>query len=68
MRCQGNAVLPIELFERLRDWSNWLENNHNTSSGVWLQLAKKGAGVQSISYAEAIQAALPNFTLQCRDR
>lgn len=51
-------TLPIELFERQRDWATWLEENHKISSGVWLQLAKKGAGVQSVSYDEAVEVAL----------
>lgn len=51
-------ILPIELFERQRDWAAWLKDNHKTSSGVWLQLAKKDAGVQSVSYDEAIEVAL----------
>lgn len=49
---------PIELFERQRDWAVWLKNNYDTSPGVWLQLAKKDAGVQSVSYEEAIEVAL----------
>ena len=48
----------MELFERQRDWATWLKNNYDTSSGVWLQLAKKDAGVQSVSYDEAIEVAL----------
>lgn len=51
-------TLPLEFFERQRDWAIWLKNNHDTSSGVWLQLAKKAAGVQSVSYDEAIEVAL----------
>lgn len=51
-------TLPNELFEQQRDWATWLKNNYNTSSGVWLQLAKKDAGVQSVSYDEAIEVAL----------
>ncbi len=51
-------ILPTELFERQRDWATWLKDNHNTSPGVWLQLAKKDAGVQSVSYDEAIEVAL----------
>lgn len=49
---------PIELFERQRDWATWLKDNHKISSGVWLQLAKKDAGVQSVSYDEAVEVAL----------
>ena len=50
--------LPIALFERQLDWAEWLKNNHDTSSGVWLQLAKKDTDVQSVSYEEAIEVAL----------
>lgn len=50
--------LPVELFERQRDWAAWLKKNHDTSPGVWLQLAKKAADVQSVSYDEAIEVAL----------
>ena len=51
-------TLPIALFERQLDWAEWLKNNHDTSSGVWLQLAKKDTGAQSVSYDEAIEVAL----------
>ena len=52
------TTLSIELFERQRDWATWLKDNHKISPGVWLQLAKKDAGVQSVSYDEAIEVAL----------
>src|SRR5512139_1975746 len=51
-------ILPTKLFEQQRDWLIWLTDNHDTSSGLWLQLAKKDADVQSISYDEAIDVAL----------
>lgn len=51
-------TLSIELFERQRDWTAWLRDNYDTSSGVWLQLAKKDAGVRSVSYDEAVETAL----------
>jgi uncharacterized protein YdeI (YjbR/CyaY-like superfamily) len=35
-----------------------LEDNHETSSGVWLRLAKKSSGRKSVSYAEALEVAL----------
>ena len=37
---------------------SWLANHHRTSPGLWLQIAKKGTGVASITYAEAIDEAL----------
>ena len=36
----------------------WLEKNHASSTGLWLKLAKKGAGVPSVSYADAVDVAL----------
>lgn len=39
-------------------WASWLRESHATSTGVWLRIAKKGAGVRSVSYPEAIEAAL----------
>lgn len=51
-------TLPVEFFKLQQDWIDWLTNNHNTSSGVWLQLAKKGASVRSISYDVAVQVSL----------
>jgi uncharacterized protein YdeI (YjbR/CyaY-like superfamily) len=50
--------LPIVDFESQSAWADWLEENHTKSSGVWLRLAKKGSGVPSVTYDEAIEAAL----------
>lgn len=50
--------LPMLLFAQPDDWATWLDQNHASSPGVWLQLAKKASGVQSISYAEALDVAL----------
>ena len=46
------------LFPNQKAWEAWLRTNHATSAGVWLRLAKKGSPVQSVSYAEALEAAL----------
>jgi uncharacterized protein YdeI (YjbR/CyaY-like superfamily) len=40
------------------DWEAWLARAHETATGVWLAIAKKGAGVDSVSYAEALEVAL----------
>ena len=48
----------ILLFRGQKDWEDWLEANQATSTGVWLRLAKKGSAIQSVSYAEALEAAL----------
>jgi uncharacterized protein YdeI (YjbR/CyaY-like superfamily) len=53
-----NTDLPILPFERQKDWVVWLEKNHATSSGVWIKLARKASGIQSVTYDEALEVAL----------
>ncbi len=50
--------LPITLFESERVWEQWLEENHTSSQGLWLKLAKKDSGHTSVSYQEALTVAL----------
>lgn len=38
------------------DWAVWLEENQSLSTGIWLQLAKKGS--VGITYAQALDIAL----------
>ncbi|HTQ57762.1 MAG TPA: YdeI/OmpD-associated family protein [Bryobacteraceae bacterium] len=45
-------------FACLADWLAWLERHHTSSSGVWLRFAKKGSALQSVTYTEALEAAL----------
>jgi len=52
------ADAPPRLFKDQNAWESWLERNHSNSTGLWLRLAKKDAGLQSISYAEALEIAL----------
>ncbi len=50
--------LPILLFASPQEWEAWLLEHHTASSGVWLRHAKKASGLQSVSYAEALDVAL----------
>lgn len=50
--------LPIMLFESAEGWEAWLAEEHASAPGVWLQFAKKGSGVDSVTYAGAIEVAL----------
>jgi uncharacterized protein YdeI (YjbR/CyaY-like superfamily) len=50
--------LPIIPFASRDAWGAWLEEHHATSAGLWLKIAKKGSGIESVSYAEALEAAL----------
>ncbi|MBN1206391.1 MAG: YdeI/OmpD-associated family protein [Myxococcaceae bacterium] len=49
---------PILSFAQPRAWANWLASHHPSSRGVWLKFAKKGSGIASISYPEALEQAL----------
>jgi uncharacterized protein YdeI (YjbR/CyaY-like superfamily) len=39
-------------------FAEWLTLHHGSSPGVWLRLAKKGSGIPSVTYDEALQVAL----------
>jgi uncharacterized protein YdeI (YjbR/CyaY-like superfamily) len=51
----GRPILP---FASLEEWEAWLDWEHGTSDGIWIKLAKKGSGVPSIVFAEALESAL----------
>lgn len=46
------------LFPGQKEWESWLGKHHNTATGVWLRLARKGSGVESVTYADAVESAL----------
>jgi uncharacterized protein YdeI (YjbR/CyaY-like superfamily) len=50
--------LPIVSFVSPGEWALWLAQNHNVAHGVWLRFYKKGSGVPSITYPEALDEAL----------
>jgi uncharacterized protein YdeI (YjbR/CyaY-like superfamily) len=49
---------PVIAFRSADAWDDWLAEHHSTDGGLWLKLAKKGSGVESITYAQAIDVAL----------
>lgn len=49
--------LPVEHFADASAWEYWLER-HSQSPGVWLKIAKKDAGIPSVTYTEALDVAL----------
>jgi uncharacterized protein YdeI (YjbR/CyaY-like superfamily) len=57
-KTSGNAGESIRLFKTPAEWSSWLEKNHRRSKGLWMRLAKKGSSLRSVSYSEALEAAL----------
>lgn len=46
------------LFKHQKAWEAWLEKHFDSSSGVWLRLAKKSAKLQSVTYHDAVEGAL----------
>lgn len=50
--------LPTIAFPSPAEWERWLEENHATCPGLWLKIAKKDSGIPSITYDEALDAAL----------
>lgn len=51
-------TLPTIAFETAALFETWLAEHHNKSHGIWLKLFKKNSGIQSVTYAEALDAAL----------
>ncbi|SFT64630.1 Uncharacterized conserved protein YdeI, YjbR/CyaY-like superfamily, DUF1801 family [Actinopolyspora lacussalsi subsp. righensis] len=49
---------PVLEFASGAEWRDWLADNHDDSSGVWLRIAKKNAATTSVSYAQALDEAL----------
>ena len=50
--------LPTLPFENKKKWADWLAKGHDKSAGVWLKLGKKGTGIPSVTYDEALEVAL----------
>ena len=50
--------IPTHEFESALDWSKWLVEHHSREEGIWLRFFKKGSGVVSINYDEALDEAL----------
>jgi uncharacterized protein YdeI (YjbR/CyaY-like superfamily) len=46
------------LFKSQAHWHAWLEEHHENPDGVWVHFAKKGTGVVTVSYDEALEVAL----------
>jgi uncharacterized protein YdeI (YjbR/CyaY-like superfamily) len=54
----AKRALPTHAFEDARAWAAWLAAHHTTAPGLWMRIAKKGSGVASVTYSEALDVAL----------
>ncbi|MDQ2887100.1 MAG: YdeI/OmpD-associated family protein [Chloroflexota bacterium] len=55
---KSSEELLILEFATQQDWEAWLAEHYADPTGIWLKIAKKSAGVLSISYSEALEGAL----------
>jgi len=53
-----SPTIPILPLGSKKQWADWLAKQHEKSTGVWLKLAKKGSGIPSVTYDEALEVAL----------
>ncbi|MEP7192523.1 MAG: YdeI/OmpD-associated family protein [Actinomycetota bacterium] len=55
----NSAGLPELIVADAREWRGWLRENHQTSAGIWLVLAKKGTtDPTTLTYDPALAEAL----------
>jgi len=50
--------LPILDLASREDWEAWLAEQHASSDGIWLRIARKGSTEESPSKADALEVAL----------
>jgi uncharacterized protein YdeI (YjbR/CyaY-like superfamily) len=50
--------LPILEFTDRAAWQSWLDEEHESSRGVWIKIAKKASGIPTVTHAEALEDAL----------
>jgi uncharacterized protein YdeI (YjbR/CyaY-like superfamily) len=50
--------LPVRRFATKAAWRKWLAANHERSTGIWMELAKKGSEHASVTHADALEVAL----------
>jgi len=55
---KAKQELPVVPFGSAAAWEAWLEEHHAASEGLWLKISKKDSGIESVSYAEALDVAL----------
>ena len=54
----GGDDLPVHAFASQAEFEAWLEAEHETAPGLWIRIAKKAAGIPTVSPAEAIESCL----------
>jgi uncharacterized protein YdeI (YjbR/CyaY-like superfamily) len=52
------ADFPELPFASAEAWDDWLAANHGSADGVWVKIAKKGAGIPTVAYPEVLDVAI----------
>ena len=50
--------VATKAFRTQQAWETWLVRHHDRESEIWVKLAKKGSGIPSVTYDEAVEVAL----------
>ena len=45
-------------FRSAAEWEGWLTDNHARSEGIWIKIAKKDSGIESVRYPEVLDSAI----------
>jgi uncharacterized protein YdeI (YjbR/CyaY-like superfamily) len=53
-----DSAFPVRVFPTAADFDAWLAAEHDHAPGVFVKIAKKSAGIASITAAEAVEVAL----------
>jgi uncharacterized protein YdeI (YjbR/CyaY-like superfamily) len=52
------ATEPVKRFATRAAWHDWLDRHHASSSGIWVELARKDSGLRSVTRADTLEEAL----------
>jgi uncharacterized protein YdeI (YjbR/CyaY-like superfamily) len=55
MTAESEEHIP---FPSAAAWETWLKAHQNQDDGIWMMIAKKGSGVESVNYSDAVDVAL----------
>ena len=50
--------LPVLAFASAEQWRAWLMEHHAAAAGVWVSIARKGTGIESVRYPEVLEHAI----------
>ncbi len=54
----GHREVEFLWFPSVKEWKDWLEKNHDTSSGIRIRFFNKGSGKEGLGRKEALETAL----------